>query len=296
MLIDLHCHSTYSDGEFSPKELILKALSKNIRLLSITDHDNILGSKVGNAFFSSIESEMIFVQGVEIEIDTDGITNKRTELLVYGKDINDPIFENRLKKIRDARKMRNVKMVKNLKGLGFDISEKDVLIHLKKGETSIGRPHLAKALLTKNYVNSIDEAFDKYLGVGKPAYERRDLYPVDELIKKAKVLGAVTILAHPLEVTTDLKELEGIIRELVARGIDGVEVHYRYTRYMRGKTVKSIDNAKRRLHHLCGELNLLETGGSDYHGFEEHDTFKPVQVPDNLVFQFLGRIGFETFP
>ena len=119
---------------------------------------------------------------------------------------------------------------------------------------------------------------------------------MDELIKKANELGAVTILAHPLEITTDLKKLEEIIRKFAVKGVDGVEVYYSYTRYMRGKTIEFIETAKKHLHELCDELNLLETGGSDYHGFEAHDAFNPVQIPDNLVLEFLSRIDLEKKP
>jgi predicted metal-dependent phosphoesterase TrpH len=234
------------------------------------------------------------VQGAEIEVDTHGITQgKRTELLIYGSDLDDEHLINNLVRMREARKTRMYKMIGKLTGIGFEVNMDDVRKQLKKGETTIGRPHLAKALIEKRYVKNMDEAFDKYLKRGCPTYVPREIYPMNDLITRSREIRTVTILAHPLEITTDLNRLEKMIRQLAERGIDGVEVYYNYVRYRRDKSDKLLKESRVRLHELCQELDLLETGGSDFHGFEDFDVFEPVNVPEDIVWSFLDRLDIQ---
>lgn len=263
-----------------------------MKSFSITDHDNPQGSFEGSRLLTNSNSDLIFIQGAEIEVNTRGISKgNRTEILIYGQDLNNKTLIRKLERIRRSRKEKMIRMVSKVNDLGFKVTVEDVILHLKRGEASIGRPHLAKALVKKGYVSTIDEAFDKYLKQGRPAYVAGETYPLDELINEARKMSAVTVLAHPLEITTDLDLLEKMIRQFADKGVDGVEVYHDYVRYRHDKTEELIKTTKNRLHGLCQELDLLETGGSDYHGYEKVETFEPVELPDETFLALLERIG-----
>jgi len=158
MLLDLHTHSTASDGTFSPEGLVLEAANKQLKYLSLTDHDTIDGLSQ----ITSIPNELVFINGVEISAEFP----KTLHILGYGFDPKNAELNSTLKELQNFRLNRNKKMLENMNALGFDITLEE--LEKEAGSELIGRPHFAKLFARKGYVSSYQEAFDTYLDKGKP--------------------------------------------------------------------------------------------------------------------------------
>ena len=173
--IDLHIHSTASDGTFSPLEIINMAVSLNLSAIAITDHDTVDGSK--RAISSKIPPSIKFLTGVEISVSPldDFPCSGSFHILGYAIDVNNPELNRILSRLQNARKNRNPQIIERLNKLGMDFTLDQ--IREEAGECQLGRPHIARHIVKKGYVQSIDEAFRKFLGKGKPAYV--DKYRID---------------------------------------------------------------------------------------------------------------------
>ncbi len=240
--VDLHLHSTASDGRFSPSELVAMALERGLLAIAITDHDTTAG--IDEALEAARGTRLELIPGVEISCDVPG---QEVHLLGYYIDHHDPHLEGKLSDFRQARLQRARGMVRKLASLGLPL-EWETVAELA-GDGSVGRPHIAQAMVRKGYVASPDEAFDLYIGRNGPAYvERYKLNPVDavSLIKQARGLP---VLAHPLQVTHFLPSL-------IEQGLVGLEVYYN------GYSPEVI----RELASLGRKYDLILTGGSDFHG------------------------------
>ncbi len=240
--MDLHTHSTASDGELSPAELVRFALARGLAAIALTDHDTVAG--LDDAIAAARGTALYVVPGVELSCD---VYKNEVHILGYFINWRDAAFLAMLDKFRDGRYGRAEKMVRKLAALGAPISFERV--KQIAGDASIGRPHVAQALVEAGHVVSVVEAFDKYIGRNAPAYvERFRLMPADAvtLILRA---GGVPVLAHPREVTD-------YIYPLVKVGLVGLEVNYGL-----------YDDATRAdLARWARQYGLIQTGGTDFHG------------------------------
>jgi predicted metal-dependent phosphoesterase TrpH len=274
---DLHVHSNYSDGVHSPSELIDMALELDLGGLALTDHDT-LG---GNAEFvkHGTRSGIVCIPGVEISTDYEGY---ELHLLGYFVPLDSQDLEENLTSFRDERHMRFPKMVNRLRDLGIEIPESDVDEVLKTA-ASPGRPHLARILIEMGVVKTIDEAFDRYLAEGRPAYVRRYRPDISKGIEMLRDVGAVPVLAHPLYYSGE--DLAGLFRELKALGLAGVEAVYHYDR----NTTPEEDT--REVQRAAHGLGLIETGGTDFHGDNTHPSLGSMTVSTSVIDQL--RVATE---
>jgi 3',5'-nucleoside bisphosphate phosphatase len=254
-VIDLHTHTTHSDGSASPEELIARASANGARSIAITDHDTVDAFAEARAAAALFGVE--FVPGIEISADFSPGT---MHILGYLVDGESPALQRKLATLKEAREKRNPEIARRLEGLGIDISYHEVA--QLAGNKVVGRPHFASLLVKKGYVGSIQEAFDKLLKKGAPAYvEKARLSPSDsiQLIHRA---GGVAVLAHPYQLKlSSYRAADELVAELAAIGLDGIEAIY--SRHSADQRTTYSEIALR--HHL------LVTGGSDYHGSYKPD-------------------------
>ena len=246
--VDLHLHSTASDGQYSPSELVAMALERDLLVIAITDHDTTEG--IDEALEAARGTGLEVIPGVEISCD---VPHEEVHLLGYYLDHHHPALQGKLRAMRDARLQRAKGMLAKLAALGFPLPWE--MVAELAGEGSVGRPHVARAMVKMGYVVSNSEAFDLYIGRNGPAYvERYKISPLDA-VSLVKVARGWPVLAHPLKVTHFLPEL-------VEGGLVGLEVYYN------GYSPEDI----RELAALARKFDLIPTGGSDFHGPDVLDT------------------------
>jgi predicted metal-dependent phosphoesterase TrpH len=247
MKADLHLHTTASDGRLEPKDLVSLAVKVGLDVIAITDHDTIGGIEPALAAAEAFPSLMV-IPGVEINTD---VPHGEVHILGYFIDFTDQKLEVALQRLRDSREGRAQQMIDKLSKLGVNI-ELQRVFELAQGG-SVGRPHVAQALLEKDYVASEKEAFDKYIGRDGPAYvERYKLLPA-EAVRLVVDARGLPVLAHPADIA-DLKEL---VPKLKAVGLIGIEVYYRdYSSDIIAGLLK-----------IAKQYDLITTGGTDYHAF-----------------------------
>ena len=252
MGVDLHAHTTASDGTDPPDRLVALAVSQGLSAVAVTDHDTTGG--LPEAEEAAHRAGIELVRGAELSLDWRG--GAMHMLVLLAEDID--LLHSRLAEIRRGRARRNQVMVKKLRDQGFRITMEEVAAESGRGTT--GRPHLASVLVKRGYVSDIGEAFSRYLGRGCPAYaERKRLAPA-EAIELAHAVGGVAVLAHPLTLGVEGGELSALLGDLAALGLDGLEAHYGAYE----------PPTRRNLAALARRHGLVPTGGSDYHG-----KFKP---------------------
>ncbi len=245
-MLDLHVHSTASDGLLSPQELIDEAVAAGLEGMALTDHDTVGGIEAAQEYAHRRYPDFWFIPGIEMNTD---VGPHEVHILGY---FIDPTYEallKRLEEIRQERIQRNWKMVGKLNAMGYRISA-DRVAELAQGGV-VGRPHIAQALVEKGYVFSVKEAFDKLIGQGKPAYVPRYKFLPEEAVQLIKGAGGVAVLAHPGLVGN--KEL---VEKILSLDIEGIEVYY----------PEHTDEDISRYLEMARERGLLITGGSDYHG------------------------------
>jgi len=250
--VDLHIHSTASDGRLTPAEIVREAAEQGLTYIALADHDSVDGIASAQATAQAFP-QLKVIPCVEISTD---IPQGEVHALGYFIDYTDPELGATLDRFRNSRLRRAQGMVAKLDDLGIHIDWQRV--QQIAGGSSIGRPHIAQAMLEKGYIDSIKQAFTDYLGRDRPAYvEREKITPAEavELIVKAQGLP---VLAHPLT----FNDPEAMIVELKAAGLVGIEAYYD------GYTAEEIN----RLVGLADRHNLIATGGSDYHGLDPTET------------------------
>jgi predicted metal-dependent phosphoesterase TrpH len=245
---DLHTHTFYSDGFYSPEDLVIKAHAQEIEQLSITDHDSLNG--ISEAIECAGKLGIEIIPGLEISSD---IRDTEVHILGYFIDPQNSELEHYLNFFREERYKRAIRMVKKLNILGLNITIDDVLVYAKN--SAIGRPHIAQALLANGQVKSFFEAFYKYIGNHAPAYERKVHLSPQSAFKIINDAGGLSFIAHP----GNMPEI--LIKELIDAGVDGIEVIHpshspEQTKFYRG---------------IVNEYFLLECGGSDFHGGKRED-------------------------
>jgi len=247
--VDLHIHSTASDGRFSPAEIVRKSAAVGLTVIALADHDTVDG------IIPALEAAKAFpwlkvIPCVEISTD---VPDGEVHVLGYFIDYTDRELQATLERMRDSRRQRAQKMVAKLKDLGMHI-EWDRVREIAGG-SAFGRPHIARALLEKGYIGSLKEAFTKYIGRSGPAYvEREKMTPV-EVVKLILQSNGLPVQAHPLTVP----DPETMVIELKEAGLIGIEAYYG------GYTTEEIN----RLVRLANRYGLITSGGSDYHGLDD---------------------------
>ena len=260
---DLHLHTSFSDGALSPPDLLLHARQAGLTVISVTDHDHTGALEEAMTLGPSLGMEVI--PGVELSTNID---NQDLHLLGYFFDLDNSRFQQYLRMFRDERHLRAQRIVERLHGLKIPLPFSSVL--RRAGTASIGRPHIASAMVEEKLVGSYQEAFARYLGNGKPAYERKyQIHPIDA-IKLVSDAGGLTFIAHPADLID-----ERTLLELIRCGVDGIEVVHpsnspERTAYYRG---------------IAEEYFLLTSGGSDFHGGKKSDdeTLGKFWIPNDLV-------------
>ena len=247
---DLHTHTHYSDGKYSPEELIKKAKENGISFLSITDHDSVEG--IEEAIQISNGNGIEIIPGVELSSEYKGM---EVHVLGYFLNFKDQKFLNYLKTFRDNRLIRAEQIVDKLDTMNVHITLDDVLAKAK-GNAAIGRPHIAYALLEAKIVNNYYEAFYKYLGDNKPAYVKKPNIETRDVVKIISDAGGLSFIAHPGKALRD-----NLIIELIEQGVDGIEIIH---------PSHSKDDSIY-FQEIAGQYFLLESGGSDFHGGRVHD-------------------------
>lgn len=255
MKIDLHTHSNASDGTDSPSELITNAIDAGINVLALTDHDTVAGWGEAEAALISHPqgAKLNLVLGSEISCqDRDGTSIHMLGLLF------DPNFEplrQEMEKTRENRLTRMERIVARLNEAGIEITMAEVYAQ-KRDDATLGRPHLADALVARGHISNRDEAFTTYLHNGSKFYINHYSPSPTEAIRLIKAAGGVSIIAHPLASRNGRKVEPEIFAELIAAGLDGIEVHHR----------DNAEEEKSQLIEIAREHNLVVTGSSDYHG------------------------------
>ena len=256
-MIDLHSHSTASDGTDTPAEVVALGAAAGLSALALTDHDTL--EHLPEARAAAARHELRLVPACEISCELGGRAPGTMHLLVYFVDDTAGPLQDRLGELQAGRGGRNDKIVECLRANGMDVTLDEVLE--QAGEGSVGRPHIARVLLEKGYVESIQEAFDRWLAKGRPAYFERARLTPEESIELAHASGGVAVLAHPSSLDLDDRALEEFVVALTAIGLDGLECEY-------GRYAPDERAAYR---GLAGRHGLAVTGGSDYHGDNKPD-------------------------
>ncbi len=275
-LIDLHTHTTASDGSMLPEELVNYAKHKGLKAIAISDHDTTDGLPA--AVDEGIRIGLEVIPAIEISADFD------PEMHILGYFIQGDYsrIAGVLADLRLKREERNPRIIDKLNELGIRITMEEVLA--KSSGSVIGRPHIAKVMVEKGYAGSLEEAFDKYLGSGRAAYFKKDKLTPRQCLGEINAAGGLPVLAHPIYLGMEKERLDTLLGELKQAGLKGIEAYY-------------VDNTPQQtamLLELAAKHSLLVTGGSDFHG-----SFKPdidigvgrgdLRVPYELLESMKGR-------
>jgi len=246
MKVDLHIHTTASDGRLTPEEVVRIAAKQRLSVIAITDHDSLAGIEPAILAAESVPSLRV-IPGLEINTDT---PNDEVHILGYFIDYRNKGLNQTLQRLRNSREARARKIVAKLGELGIDIAWHRVLE--LAGGGSVGRPHIAQAMFERGYIPSFQEAFTKYIGRQGPAYVKRERLSPQEAAKLVVKAGGLPVLAHP----ANIDDLEELLVELKQAGLVGLEAYYD------GYHRKMIDG----LVSLAAKHGLITSGGSDFHG------------------------------
>lgn len=249
MCVDLHTHSVHSDGMATPAQLISMAVAGGLTGFALTDHDTVSG--VQEAMRLGQEQGVNVISGLEVSATHNGSS---VHILGYGVDLDSPELATALARLQQGRMERNLHIIAKLVGLRMAVSVEEVERISGGGQT--GRPHIARLLLAKGYVQSTAQAFSLYLARNKPAWCDRFAYSAAETIAILHEAGGVAVLAHPGIIDPALNIQPQLIRELAERHLDGLEIYYPGHNW----------NMIQCFSGLARQHNLLVTGGSDYHG------------------------------
>ncbi|MEI6211805.1 MAG: PHP domain-containing protein [bacterium] len=277
-MIDLHIHSTHSDGSETPEALVALGAQAGLKAMALTDHDNVHGAAI---FLQACRQHRITgFTGVEISAE---VPSGTLHILGYGVDPTHRELLHHLDRVLDGREWRNEQILERLQKLGFALDWAEVAS--LAGEDVVGRPHFARALQNRGFVSGTQEAFDKYLAKGKPAYvDRYRLLPADG-IRLIRAAGGLPVMAHPFTWIAADAALEPALVELMAQGLGGIEAYY--PEYASERTVTYL--------RMSRKLGLVVTGGTDFHGAAKPETSLGTgagnfQVPDSLLPPLLAAL------
>lgn len=274
-MIDLHTHSTFSDGSLTPEQLVREAERAQLSALALTDHDSISGLE---RFMAACSKSIVRgVPGVEISVDCQP-GDATMHILGYFIDPANAELNEHVNRLRDGRRHRNEEILKRLNAMGLMLSMNEIAAFA--GENNVGRLHFAQALMARGYVRTTQEAFDKYLAKGKAGYASRLRFkPLGgvEMIRKA---GGIAVLAHPFTLSLGKQALADCVGELAQGGLQGIEIYY----------PQHSPKLVRQYLDLAEQFHLVATGGTDFHGTPMPDVklgrgFGMLDVPNSVLEQ-----------
>ena len=270
---DFHLHSTCSDGVRSPTWVMETAAANGVRVLALTDHDTTEG--LAEAATAAAAAGLRLIPGIELSVDLDGVD---AHLLGFGFDIGHAPLQAYLSEQREGRVGRMKRIVRVLAGHGVPVEVERVLEIA--GEASVGRPHVARALVEAGHVRTIGEAFDTWLGDGRPGHITRDRLTPAEAIALVHDAGGAVFVAHPVFLGDDYEEAVGT---LAAMGLDGMETYYKHY------DEETVDAHRA----LAAKLGLGRSGGSDYHGLGNPNDREigEIPFPDDAVAHFMAFLN-----
>ena len=247
---DLHIHSNFSDGKYSPKEIVNLAIKNNFSTISITDHDNINAIKIALEYGSINGIEVI--PGIEFSTD---LNDKEVHILAYFIEYENKKLKDFISGIRNSRILRLIKMINLLNDLGCMINSNEFINKYSENVT-LGRPHLAMEMVNRQFVRNYVEAFIHYIGDGKPAYIKKPNPDIKEVVELISETGGISFLAHPGKYFNEMQ-----LADIINSGIDGIEIIHP------SHSGDSTEYFKK----IAAENFLLESGGSDFHGIVQQD-------------------------
>lgn len=271
MAVDLHTHSTYSDGSATPGEIVAAAVGAGLSGIALTDHDNLDG--IAECRAATIAAGIAFIPGTELSVQW---RDRSMHMLVYFLEPGDGPLQSRMEELRRGRADRNSEIAQRLRSIGIDLTLEEVAA--TAGGTVVGRPHFAAVMIAKRYVATVGEAFDRYLANGRPCYVDRPRLAAIDAITLADDSGGIAVIAHPHTLGLTAPEYAAAFEELVEAGLGGIEAYY-------GEYAPEL---RARIAEICSDLGIVATGGSDYHG-----SYKPhlqvgtgkgdLRVPDHAM-------------
>jgi 3',5'-nucleoside bisphosphate phosphatase len=273
--VDLHSHSTASDGTFAPADVVRLAKEAGLVGLALTDHDTIAGLSEASA--AATEAGIDFLPGIEISCEVPKPATMH--MLGYGVDIHSQPLKELTSQLMAGRDDRNPRIIRRLNELNVAITMEEV--EQQAGGDVVGRPHIAAVMLKKGYVSSIKQAFDKYLATGGLAYFDRDRPTPKRGIELIRQAGGLPVLAHPVQLRTENDaQLERTVKDLADLGLAGIEV------------IHSDHDAAwfERCTSLADRFGLLKTGGSDFHGTNKKDVRLGVANGRRVPREYLDRL------
>ena len=269
-MIDLHMHSSCSDGTMTPEELVAAALKMGLEAAALTDHDTVSG--VERFLSAAAGTPLRVAAGVEL---ASMLFSKDIHIVGLFIDPADPALLSALEQLRQWREERNVQMVEKLRSKGYEITMDEVLA--EAGGESVGRPHMAAVLLRKGYFPDMQSVFNRLIGRNGSCHVLRKYYPVDACIRLIHGAGGLAIWAHPLHAAHGARAaLRKIGSRLVNYGLDGLECHY--SMFAEEQERNALDFARAR--------SLLVSGGSDYHGASHPQVKMGTGIDGNLAIPF----------
>jgi predicted metal-dependent phosphoesterase TrpH len=279
--IDLHTHSTFSDGTYTPEEIMAEASKLNLKAVALTDHDTAEGierfKKAGEKY--GVEA----IGGIELAAYYNFLGQKK-EIHIVGLfvDNSNSYLIEKTKQIREERLLRNKKMIEKLSSIGFPMTFEELNEFSHNG--NITRAHYARLMVKKGYISTVKEAFQKYISSGMPGFVPRNLISPKEAFDIISKSGGVPILAHPTLYGMDYHNIRNMVRELKEIGLKGIEVMY--------STYKS--EQEREITRIATEEGLLFSGGSDFHGLNKKDIFLGTGKGNlKIPYSFLEKIKEE---
>ncbi len=279
-MIDLHTHSTASDGTLTPGDLVHHAHSLGVNILALTDHDTIEGLQ--EAEQTAINLGIQFIPGIELDISYFPGT---FHLLGLGIDYQNRELLDLLNEFQQERERRNKKILKKMNAFGISCTWKEMLAESSRGV--MGRPHFARILVKKGWARDISDAFDRFLGFGKPLYEGRVGADLEKSIQAIHTSGGLAFIAHPLSLRLNWGPFRIALQDWMNKGIDGIETYHSGMSYRDGQKFAKI----------AKDYNLLETGGSDFHSPQDRERklgrtcIEGRKIPDSLLIPLMDRFG-----
>jgi len=273
---DLHTHSTASDGTLAPADLVLQASRRGLSIIALTDHDTTAG--LDEAMTAGAQLGVRVIPGIELSTN---VRAGEVHMLGYGIDPANEVLQGALAGYRRERVDRARRIIDRLRDMGVDLSVDAVIS--TGSDAAVGRPHIARAMIEAGYVQSVSEAFDRYIGNGKPAYIESERKPTPvEAITLIRAAGGLPVHAHPFS----SEEFPATLPSLVAAGLAGIEVYY---------AEYSLEQ-RQLLAEIASEHGILATGGSDYHGerFKERRDLGSVDLPAPVLDRFLRQLGARS--
>ena len=274
-MIDLHSHSTFSDGSLTPEQLVREAERARISALALTDHDSIIGLE---RFMAACSKSIVRgVPGVEISVDCNP-SDATMHILGYFIDPANAQLNEHINRLRDGRQHRNEEILKRLNAMGLMLNMNEISAFA--GENNVGRLHFAQALMARGYVRNTHEAFDKYLARGKSGYANRLRFKPIGGVEMIRQAGGIAVLAHPFTLNLGKLALADCVGKLAQAGLQGIEIYY----------PQHSPKMVRQYLDLAKQFHLIATGGTDFHGTPMPDIklgrgFGALNVPNAVLEQ-----------